>query len=118
MNDLTYNHVIKDKYIIVYLKGDLDAYKSEKIKDDLKKIINENKEQTLVVLNLSELNYIDSAGLGSLVSILRYMKEQQKKLTIYKLNKNIERIFKMTRLDSLFGLYNDLNDVLEDHNLI
>jgi anti-sigma B factor antagonist len=61
-------------------------------------------------MDFQEVPYIDSAGLGTLVSILREVRNYQKELKIVGLRKNIKRIFEMTRLDNIFNIYDTIEE--------
>ena len=63
-----------------------------------------------IALDLSDVPYIDSAGLGTLVSILRETRNAKKALKLVGLRQNIKRIFEMTRLDKIFDVYDTLEE--------
>lgn len=80
--------------------GDLDIYTSGQFKEEVLKRLNE--EQTDIIIDGEELIYVDSTGLGSLISILRTMKENENKIYIDNVKPNIRKIFDITNLDKLF----------------
>ena len=57
-----------------------------------------------VVLDAKNLNYIDSTGLGVLVSILKEVKAYGGKIIIKHLKPYIAKIFTITGLDNVFSL--------------
>lgn len=80
--------------------GDLDIYTSSQFKEEVLKKLNE--EQTDIIINGESLEYVDSTGLGALISILRTMKEKENKIYIVDVKPNIRKIFDITNLDELF----------------
>src|SRR6056297_1499921 len=100
MNDLKFETQDSDGKNIVRISGDIDAYHSPKLKEKMEELI--KSDSKILILEFSEVPYIDSAGLGTLVSVLRETRNYQKELKIVGLRKNIKRIFEMTRLDNIF----------------
>jgi anti-sigma B factor antagonist len=92
----------KDK-LIISIHGEIDAYHSGEVKKFLKDAINETKLQK-IVLDMSEVNYIDSAGLGSLVALYKDARMAEKELVLASLKQTVMRIFEMTRLDRVFKI--------------
>jgi anti-sigma B factor antagonist len=59
----------------------------------------------LVVVDFSQAGYIDSSGLGALVSLSRRLREAGGDLRLVGLNDDLRTLFELTRLDALFPLY-------------
>ncbi|HNW46901.1 MAG TPA: STAS domain-containing protein [Thermotogota bacterium] len=108
MNDLKIQSKTEEKRVIVYISGDIDAYHSPKLKEEMDTFV--NGELSDIALDLSDVPYIDSAGLGTLVSILRETRNAKKALKLVGLRQNIKRIFEMTRLDKIFDVYDTLEE--------
>lgn len=64
-----------------------------------------------VVLNLIEVEFIDSSGLGALVAILKLLKPDHK-LTLAGLTPGVEKVFRLTRMDAVFQIFMTLEDAL------
>lgn len=58
-----------------------------------------------VVLNFSGLKYMNSTGIGLLVTLLIRASRQKQRLMAFGLNEHYRQIFKLTRLDEAIGLY-------------
>lgn len=84
----------------VHLYGEVDIYNAESLKAELHALIDEHKSN--IVLDCSSLKYIDSTGLGVLVSALKKVKEAGKQISITKLKPYIAKIFTLTGLDKIF----------------
>lgn len=84
----------------ITLSGDLDINNVEKFKKEaLEKYKNLKKD---IVLDLEKLDYIDSTGLGALITIFKEVRDKQKTLTVKNSKKNIKKLFIITELDQLF----------------
>ena len=55
-------------------------------------------------LNLENLDYIDSTGLGVIIGILKRLKIESKEVYIEKPKNNVRKIFSITGLDKIFKL--------------
>ena len=84
----------------VRLYGEVDIYNAESLKNELHALIDEQKAD--VVLDCASLKYIDSTGLGVLVSALKKVKEADKQISIINLKPFIAKIFTLTGLDKIF----------------
>lgn len=111
MNEITFSVQKMDSAVVVSISGDIDAYHSPKLKENLEEHI--KGESPLVLLDLSMVPYIDSAGLGTLVSILREARNHKKALKLIGLRQNIKRIFEMTRLDKIFTIADTVEEGLK-----
>src|SRR5215211_3768692 len=60
-----------------------------------------------VVLNFSQLEYMNSSGIGLLVTTLIRAKRQGQKLLAYGLNDHYRHIFELTRLNEAIGIYDN-----------
>jgi len=58
-----------------------------------------------IVLNFSGLEYMNSGGIGLLVTLLVRANRQQQRLLAYGLNEHYRQIFQPTRLDEAIGLH-------------
>jgi len=84
----------------VHLSGEVDIYTSQELKNRLYEIIDTRKAD--IILECSELNYIDSTGLGIFVGSLKKAKQYGKKISIVNLKDNIKKLFIITGLDKVF----------------
>ncbi|MEJ8751903.1 STAS domain-containing protein [Lagierella sp. ICN-221743] len=87
--------------IKISLDGDLDAYSSDEFKDAVLNKVPSSKD---ILINAKKLNFIDSTGLGSLISIYNNIKEQEKTISIEEIKPNVKQIFEITELDKLFNI--------------
>ncbi len=90
----------------VHLYGEVDIYNAESLKSELHALIDEKKAD--IVLDCSSLKYIDSTGLGVLVSALKKVKEAEKQISIINIKPYIAKIFTLTGLDRIFSI--EVND--------
>ena len=103
MTKLNMDFTEEGEKLIITVMGDIDAYHSADFKKGIREKIG-GFSGSKIVLDLSNVSYIDSAGLGSLVAILKDIRNAGKSLTLASLKPNVKRIFEMTRLDKVFKI--------------
>ena len=86
----------------VSLSGELDVSTADELKKELHKLVDEKNID--MRLNLENLDYIDSTGLGVIIGILKRLKIDSKEVYIEKPKNNVRKIFSITGLDKIFKL--------------
>lgn len=85
---------------IVKPAGEVDIYTSPNLKEKLLKSLKE--KETDLLIDGEKLDYIDSTGLGVLISILKKVKESKNDVILINLKSNIRKLFDITGLDKVF----------------
>ena len=65
------------------------------------------KGQTKILLNLGDVNYIDSSGIGELVSAFTSVKNQGGELKLLNLTKKVHDLLQITKLYTVFDIKDD-----------
>src|SRR5262249_45972659 len=66
-----------------------------------------------LVLNIANVNYIDSSGLGQLISIWTSIRSRDGHMTILNPEKRVQRLLEITRLDAVFEILQDEADAVK-----
>lgn len=91
----------EDENLIVELRGDLDINVVDDFKDDILNKIDGSKD---IILDLKELDYIDSTGLGVIMTIYKEVLDKGRSLKVKNAKRNIYKLFKITELDEILGM--------------
>jgi anti-sigma B factor antagonist len=67
----------------------------------------------LVVLDLSKVDFIDSSGLGAIVAAMKHM-GSDRTLALAGLTPTVQRVFQLTRMDSVFSVFPTLDGALAE----
>ena len=78
---------------------------SVQLRDAIRDLI--SKGQKKVLLNLGEVNYIDSSGLGEMVSAYTTARNQGASLKLLKLTKKVHDLLQLTKLYTVFDISDD-----------
>jgi len=89
----------------------IDAAMALRFKEDMRRITENAPDR--VVLDLSMVDFIDSSGLGAIVAAMKYLRDGQR-LDLAGLTPTVDRVFRLTRMDTVFRLYPRLEDAVAD----
>lgn len=95
---------------ILDVNGEIDLYNAPEIKDLINKLIEEKKYS--VIINLDRVSYIDSSGIGALISSLSNLKKYQGGLKIINVSGSVRKVFELTKLTSFFEIYDNEQDAI------
>ena len=100
----------KDIYI-VDVTGEMDLYNSYKLKDLVMKMI--EKKIANMIINLEEVEYIDSSGIGALIYICSIIKKAGYKLFITNIHGSVKKVVELTKLVGFFPMTNSLEEAIQ-----
>ena len=87
---------------IIDVNGELDLYNSYKIKELVMKML-EKKIQKFII-NLEDVDYIDSSGIGALIYICSTIKKLGLKLLITNVRGSVKKVIELTKLMGYFPI--------------
>jgi anti-sigma B factor antagonist len=96
---------------ILELSGRFDSYVAPRAAEWLEKITTGSSAH--VVVNMAEVNFVDSTGLATLVQGLNRARKRNGELYLCGLQKQVYMIFELTRLDKAFHIFVDENHALQ-----
>lgn len=88
---------IKGNVLCIRLGGELDHHSAERLKNEATTII-EQKNIKHIVLNLAELTFMDSSGLGVILGRYKQIKQQQGNMVVCAITPSVKRLFEMSGL--------------------
>lgn len=91
----------------------IDAAMAIQFKEDMREKTDPGPDR--VILDLSSVTFIDSSGLGAIVAVMKQLGEGRQ-LDLAGLTPMVEKVFRLTRMDTIFTLYPSLDDAAPDLN--
>jgi len=101
-----------DGVLVVDVEGQLIVGNRQELKQKVLEEL-ENGERKFVV-DFEKTGYIDSSGLGVLVSLSKKVREQGGELRLANLNEDLKTLFELTKLDTLFHIADSREAALKD----
>ena len=98
-----------DVYIID-VNGEIDLYNSSQLKELVMKMIEKNIK--IFIINLEQVDYIDSSGIGALIYISSTIKKMNLKLAISNIHGSVKKVIELTKLMGYFPIANSVEEAL------
>lgn len=85
--------------------GILDSTKAEEFRQSVEELLQNGAETILV--DLTDITFIDSSGLGTLVVLLKKIRGLNRSLCLCSINDQVRMLFELTSMDRVFDIYED-----------
>jgi anti-sigma B factor antagonist len=96
---------------VVDLQGEFDGDVGDSLKNAVAEIV--SKGRTGIVLNMSDVSFIDSEGLELLLWVRDYCRRNKAQLRLAALDENCEKILEITRLENEFDRHTELAEAVK-----
>ena len=101
--DYRYEVKKRDRLLCVYLHGEIDHHSAVSLREELDALILRERPRRFV-LYLSDIEFMDSAGLGLLMGRYRLMKELGGTMAIAEPNERVMRILSLCGMERFFEI--------------
>ncbi len=99
---------------IIDVDGEMDLYNSHKIKDLISKMVEKNVKR--IIINFSDVTYIDSSGVGALIYICSVIKKKQLQLALTNIQGSVKKVIDLTHLTDYFPMTNTIEEAVSLFN--
>jgi len=100
-----------DTVSILDCSGDVDLYSSPDLREAL--LAEMKSGAPSVLINMTEVTYIDSSGIASLVEGLQMSREKKTHFGLFGLRNNARSVLELARLHKVFALFENEKEALE-----
>jgi anti-sigma B factor antagonist len=97
--------------LVIAVSGELDVFTAPTLDDLLAESIEAGS--TNLIVDLTEVTFLDSTGLGSMVKGLKRARERGGSLRVVASSDRIVKVFKITGLDQAMALTESLSDIVD-----
>jgi anti-sigma B factor antagonist len=102
---------IGDTLVVKVLDARIDAAVAVRFKNRMMELTTTPSER--VILDLSQVEFLDSSGLGAVVGSMKQL-GRARKLDLAGLTPTVEKVFRITRMDRVFRIFDSADDALGD----
>ncbi|MBX9538517.1 anti sigma b factor antagonist RsbV [Listeria monocytogenes] len=88
-------------HIDIFVAGEIDAYTAPRVKEAY-----QVKEGIVLRIDLTEVSYMDSTGLGVFVGAFKSLRQRQSELVLFGLSDRLFRLFEITGLSDIIEIKN------------
>jgi len=104
---------LRDDLLVIQVMEDrIDAASAIQFKDRMRSLTTDDGAAR-VILDLSLVAFLDSSGLGAVVAVLKSL-SPTRKLELAGLLPTVQKVFRLTRMDSVFVIHDRVPDVLRN----
>ena len=96
----------------VALKGRMDIVGTERINHKLTRLI-ATPDRMKVILNLSDVEYMGSIGIGSIVALAKEVRRQNGRLVLFNPRPIVDTVLRTTDIDKVIPIFYKLNEAQE-----
>jgi anti-sigma B factor antagonist len=97
---------------IIDIEGEMNLYNSNQLKELVMKMIEKKVER--FILNVENVETLDSSGLGALIFISSTLKKMNLGLAIANVRRPVRQVLEKVRLSGYFPLYEDIEAAIRD----
>jgi anti-sigma B factor antagonist len=99
---------------VCILEGKLSGFEGRgRIQEKIRELL--AKDRVKIILDLSKINWIDSTGLGELIASLSSVKKTDGgNLVLSNVQAPVQSLLKMTNLNQIFDVYNDVDEAVNE----
>jgi anti-sigma B factor antagonist len=100
-------------FSVIFLQEErIDAHNSGELKEYILRMIEQGEVN--IIIQLESVRFIDSSGLGALLSGYKHATAKSGKLALASCKQQVLSMFELTRLNRVFDIYADLNEAFEN----
>ncbi len=106
---MEYKTTTEDNCSIITLTGEIDLQTSPQAREQILQALNDNRH---VLVEMSEVEYIDSSGIASLVEGYQDAKSRNLTIGLVNISETTRQVLQLARLDQVFPIYENVSDGL------
>ncbi len=100
----------RDEALVISLTGEIDYNQSHKLLETLNREV--EKRPKHLIVDLGDVEYMDSSGLGTLVKVFQQVNGYKGKMSLAGMNDRVRNAFEITRLDQFFSIHDSVDDAI------
>ena len=97
-------------HMVLAVGGEIDVYTAPQLRQRLIELADEGK--SLIVVDMEQVDFLDSTGLGVLVGGLKRARAQDGLLNLVCTQERILKIFRITGLEKVFGIHATVDEAV------
>ena len=94
---------IDQETCLVELRGEIDSYSSDQLRESIDELL--KKDKIKAVVDMENLDYIDSTGLGLLVGWAKELRSKKGDIHLLNPVRRVENVIKLTNLTRLLKIF-------------
>ncbi len=100
-----------DSIGVIVVGGEIDMFSSPNLRDKLLPLF--KKKVVGIIVDLSDVSFMDSSGIATLVEGLQWSKKAKKEFVLTGLGTNVKNALSLTKLDDVFNIKENTDDAFK-----
>ncbi len=93
---------------VIELSGILDGIRGNNLRREVNDVVASGAD--ILLIDLKDVKFVDSSGLGALVSAMQTMRNANGKLFVCSISDQVRMLFELTKIDRIFQSFADQDD--------
>ncbi len=114
MENFDVDRIDRSEISILRLKGFLDAHTAPNFEQAIQELLEENRYK--IIISMSDLNYISSAGLGVFMGFIEEIREKSGDLKLSNMSDKVYKVFDLLGFPALYQIFKEEAEAEKEYN--
>lgn len=110
MEELSFGIRTSGEHVVLAVTGEIDVHTAPELRSQLLELVRAGRYD--LVIDLSEVGFLDSTGLGVLIGALRRVQAHEGSITLIGARESVLKIFRVTGLTAVFHIHDSLDELI------
>jgi anti-sigma B factor antagonist len=101
-------------WTVIGVAGEIDLFTAPKLREQFLSALDDDSAADRLVVDLSQVSFMDSTGLGVLIGALRRVNERDGRMALVCEDGPVLRVLELTRLNEVFSIHGSVDDAVAD----
>ena len=106
--------LIENNKAVLKFDGEVIFDNSNQLKEESKRRLEKKERIDKLIIDLSQVPYLDSSGVGVVLSLFKFMRSRNGSLSIAEPNEKIKRVFDVTKMTEIIPVYSSLEEAIQE----
>ncbi|RAK08129.1 SpoIIAA-like anti-anti-sigma regulatory factor [Halanaerobium saccharolyticum] len=106
--------LVENNKAVLKFEGEVIFDNSNQLKEEAKQMLSKNEGVNKLVIDLANVSYLDSSGVGLILSLFKFMRNKKGTLAVAAANEKIKRVFEVTKLQEIIPVYAGVEEAMEE----
>ncbi|MFW6001648.1 MAG: STAS domain-containing protein [Halanaerobium sp.] len=106
--------LVENNRAVLKFDGEVIFDNSNQLKEGAKEKLSKKENVEHLIIDLSAVPYLDSSGVGVVLSLFKFMRNRNGSLSIAEANEKIMRVFDVTKLTEIIPVYTNVEEAMNE----
>ncbi|TDO85265.1 SpoIIAA-like anti-anti-sigma regulatory factor [Halanaerobium saccharolyticum] len=106
--------LVENNKAVLKFEGEVIFDNSNQLKEEAKQMLSKNEKVNSLVIDLGSVPYLDSSGVGVILSLFKFMRNRNGALAVAEANEKIKRVFDVTKLREIIPVYAGVEEAMQE----